>query len=47
MNEIKCPNCDQVFLVDDSGYAQILQQVRDKELEKELERRVKNLEEKS
>lgn len=47
MNEIKCPNCGQVFLVDDSGYAQILQQVRDKELEKELERRVKNLEEKS
>ena len=47
MNEIKCPNCGQVFLVDDSGYAQILQQVRDKELEKELERRVKDLEEKS
>ena len=47
MNEIKCPNCGQVFLVDDSGYAQILQQVRDKELEKELERRGKDLAEKS
>ena len=39
MQEIKCPNCGQVFQVDESGYAQILQQVRDKEFEKELVRR--------
>ncbi len=39
MQEIKCPNCGQVFQVDESGYAQIMQQVRDKEFNKELERR--------
>lgn len=40
MKEIKCPNCGTVFLVDESGYAQIAQQVRDEEFSKELERRV-------
>ncbi len=39
MQEIKCPNCGQVFQVDESGYAQIVQQVRDREFEKELDRR--------
>ncbi len=43
MQEIKCPNCGSVFQVDESGYAQILQQVRDREFEKELERREKEL----
>ncbi|MCR4615484.1 MAG: DUF2130 domain-containing protein [Clostridiales bacterium] len=43
MQEIKCPNCGQIFQVDESGYAQILQQVRDKEFEKELERREHDL----
>ncbi len=43
MQEIKCPNCGQVFQVDESGYAQILQQVRDKEFEKELARREQEL----
>ncbi len=40
MKEIKCPNCGTVFSVDESGYAQIAQQVRDEEFSKELERRV-------
>ena len=39
MQEIKCPNCGQVFQVDGSGYAQILRQVRDKEFDKEVSRR--------
>ncbi len=39
MQEIKCPNCGQVFQVDESGYAQILRQVRDKEFDKEVSRR--------
>ena len=39
MQEIKCPKCGEVFAVDESGYAQIVQQVRDKEFEKELKRR--------
>ena len=44
MQEIKCPNCGQVFQVDESGYAQIVQQVRDKEFSQELDRRAKELE---
>ncbi|MBD5458787.1 MAG: DUF2130 domain-containing protein [Lachnospiraceae bacterium] len=45
MQEIKCPNCGEVFAVDESGYAQIVQQVRDKEFEKELIRREQKFEE--
>ena len=43
MQETKSPNCGEVFQVDESGYAQIAQQVRDKEFEKELSRREKEL----
>lgn len=39
MNEIRCPKCNQVFQVDDSGFAEIIKQVRDKEFEKELRER--------
>lgn len=45
MQEIKCPNCGEVFAVDESGYARIVQQIRDKEFEKELRRREKDFEE--
>lgn len=45
MQEIKCPKCGEVFAVDESGYAQIVQQVRDREFEKELNQREKNIEE--
>ena len=39
MQEIKCPKCGEVFQVDESGYAAIVKQVRDKVFEKEtLER---------
>ena len=27
MQEIKCPNCGQIFQVDETGYAQIVQQI--------------------
>ena len=37
MAEIKCPNCGKVFRVDEAGYAQILQQVRDAELKRQLD----------
>ena len=47
MQEIKCPNCGQVFQVDESGYASIVQQVRDSEFHKELERREAELREKN
>ena len=39
MQEIKCPKCGEVFQVDESGYAAILKQVRDKEFSKEIESR--------
>ena len=44
MNEIKCPNCQKVFQVDESGYAAILKQVHDSEFDKEIERRKKDFE---
>ena len=44
MQEIKCPNCGEIFAVDESGYAQIVRQVRDKEFEKEIRQREKDLE---
>lgn len=46
MQEIKCPHCGEVFVVDESGYAQIVRQVRDKEFEKELKQWEKDFEEK-
>ena len=46
MQEIKCPHCGKVFQVDETGYAQILQQVRDQEFTKELERREKEFDQK-
>ena len=39
MQEIKCPKCGEIFQVDESGYAAILKQVRDKEFEKEITER--------
>ena len=45
MQEIKCPKCGEVFQVDESGYAAILKQVRDKEYHKEIEEYKKHLEE--
>lgn len=46
MQEIKCPNCGEVFAVDETGYAQIVQQVRDKEFDKALKQREMDLLEK-
>lgn len=46
MQEIRCPNCGEVFQVDETGYAQIAQQVRDEEFKKELARREQELAEK-
>lgn len=43
MQEIRCPHCGEVFQVDETGYAQIVQQVRDKEFTRELERRQKEM----
>ena len=46
MQELKCPNCGKFFQIDESGYDQLLKQVRDAEFEKELDIRQKELLEK-
>jgi hypothetical protein len=44
MNEIKCPECGKVFSVDEASYASIVNQVRTKELEEEIQRRTAEIE---
>ena len=44
MNEIICPHCDKAFKVDETGYADILKQVRDREFEKEIHERLQRAE---
>jgi hypothetical protein len=44
MTEIECPHCHTAFKIDESGYAEILKQVHDKDFEKQLEERIKALE---
>ena len=41
MNDIFCPHCKKAFKVDESGYADILKQVRDSDFNKQLEERLK------
>ena len=45
MAELKCPHCGQAFTVDDTELSSIVQQIRDKEFEKDLRSRVNELEE--
>ena len=40
MNEIKCPKCGSAFTVDEADYASIVNQIRNKEFEEELARRM-------
>ena len=40
MNEIVCPNCKKAFKVDEAGFADILKQVRDRQFEDELQKRL-------
>ena len=39
MQEIKCPNCGEVFSINESKFIQMVSQVRDKEFDAELKRR--------
>ncbi len=43
MQEIKCPNCGKVFQVDESGYAAIVKQIRDKEFAKDIAERERQI----
>lgn len=45
MAELKCPHCGQAFTVDDTELSSILQQIRDKEFKKDLEKRISELKE--
>lgn len=40
MGEIRCPHCGQAFTVDESGYADLVRQVRDREFKRELAERL-------
>lgn len=40
MNDIVCPNCKRTFKVDESGFADILKQVRDQQFESDLRERI-------
>ena len=40
MNEIKCPNCGEVFTVNESQYSKLLAQVRTAEFDKEIHVRI-------
>ena len=44
MTDIVCPHCNTAFKIDESGYAEILKQVHDKDFEKQLGERIKALE---
>ena len=41
MNNIKCPNCHEVFQVDEANFASIVKQVRDQQFNEELAARLK------
>ena len=45
MNEIICPHCNKAFKVDETGYSEILKQVRNQEFDKEIHERLKRAQE--
>lgn len=40
MQEIECPNCGKAFKIDESGYSNIVKQIRDREFDKDLHDRL-------
>ena len=40
MNDIQCPHCGKAFKIDESGYADILRQVRDHVFEQQIQERL-------
>lgn len=43
MNEIKCPHCGKAFTIDEAGYADILNQVRNKEFNEEIHEKLEQI----
>lgn len=46
MSELKCPHCGQAFTVDDAELSSIIQQIRDREFAKDLDKQVSVIKEK-
>ena len=44
MAELKCPHCGQAFTVDDAELSSIISQIRDREFNKDVEKRIEELE---
>ena len=44
MSEIFCPHCNKAFTIDESDYADIVKQVRNKEFQKELDEKLESAE---
>ena len=44
MEQIKCPHCGEYFTIDESGYAAIVSQIKDKEFDKAVNKSKKELE---
>ena len=40
MNELKCTKCNEVFKVDESGFSEIIKQVRDQQFDDELQKQL-------
>ena len=40
MNDIICPHCNKAFKIDETGYADIVKQVRDSEFDQQLHDRL-------
>ena len=40
MRELKCPHCGEAFVIDEAGYASIVNQIKNNEFEAELKRRI-------
>lgn len=47
MKELKCPKCGNIFKVDEADYASILNQVKTKEIEAEVQRRMTEMDERN
>ena len=43
MEEIICPHCSKAFKVDEAGYANIVNQIRDQEFSRDLEEKIESL----